>query len=108
MSLSPHFRGASTHVYELARNLIRLGHDVHSVSLGIRVEQKSFEELDGIRVHRVRALAIGLGFLLVVLYRCSNTGRMLIVGFLVFIVLLASYFTPALLGCFGRALTCRC
>ncbi|MBO3755098.1 MAG: glycosyltransferase, partial [Candidatus Brockarchaeota archaeon] len=49
----PHFRGASTHVYELARNLIRLGHDVHLVSRRIRVEQNSFEELDGIRVHRV-------------------------------------------------------
>ncbi|MBO3810072.1 MAG: glycosyltransferase family 4 protein [Candidatus Brockarchaeota archaeon] len=49
----PHFRGASTHVYELARNLIRLGHDVHLVSRRICVEQNSFEELDGIRVRRV-------------------------------------------------------
>ncbi|MEM2087167.1 MAG: glycosyltransferase family 4 protein [Thermoproteota archaeon] len=49
----PHFRGASTHVYELARNLVRLGHDVHLVSRRIRVEQGRFEELDGIRVYRI-------------------------------------------------------
>lgn len=49
----PHFRGASTHVYELARNLARLGHDVHLVSRRIRVEQKRFEELDGLKVHRI-------------------------------------------------------
>jgi len=49
----PHFRGASTHVYELARNLARLGHDVHLVSRRIRVDQKRFEELDGIKVHRI-------------------------------------------------------
>lgn len=49
----PHFRGASTHVYELARNLVRLGHDLHLVSRRIRVEQKRFEELDGVKVHRI-------------------------------------------------------
>jgi glycosyltransferase involved in cell wall biosynthesis len=49
----PHFRGASTHVYELARSLTRLGHELHLVSRRISWKQKGFEELDGIRVHRI-------------------------------------------------------
>ncbi|MEM2087152.1 MAG: hypothetical protein QXF52_00595 [Thermoproteota archaeon] len=48
-------------------------------------------------------LAISLGFLLAVLYRCSNTGRMLIIGFLVFMGLLASYLAPRLLSLFRQS-----
>lgn len=49
----PHFRGASTHVYELAKNLVRLGHEVHLLSRRTSAEQRKFEELEGIKVHRI-------------------------------------------------------
>ncbi|UCH37409.1 MAG: glycosyltransferase, partial [Candidatus Bathyarchaeota archaeon] len=49
----PHYRGASTHVYEVAKNLVKLGHAVHVISRRISSNQPSFEIWEGIRVHRV-------------------------------------------------------
>ena len=48
----PHFRGSSTHVYELARNLAKLGHEVHVVARRVNSSQPSLETLDGIIIHR--------------------------------------------------------
>jgi glycosyltransferase involved in cell wall biosynthesis len=48
----PHYRGSSTHVYELARNLAKLGHEVHVVARRVNSSQPSLEELDGIIIHR--------------------------------------------------------
>lgn len=49
----PHFRGASTHAYELSKNLVRLGHEVYLVSRRLTALQSEFEELDGIKVRRL-------------------------------------------------------
>jgi len=48
----PHYRGSSTHVYELARNLAKLGHEVHVVARRVNSAQPSVESLDGITIHR--------------------------------------------------------
>lgn len=49
----PHYRGASTHVYEVAKNLVKLGHTVHLISRRISSNQSSFETWEGIQIHRV-------------------------------------------------------
>jgi glycosyltransferase involved in cell wall biosynthesis len=48
----PHYRGSSTHVYELARNLVKLGHEVHVVARRVDSSQPSLETLDGVIIHR--------------------------------------------------------
>jgi len=48
----PYYRGSSTHVYELARNLAKLGHQVHVVARRVTSSQPKLEVLDGIVVHR--------------------------------------------------------
>jgi glycosyltransferase involved in cell wall biosynthesis len=48
----PYFRGSSTHVYELARNLVKLGHEVHVVARRVNASQPKVENLDGMVVHR--------------------------------------------------------
>jgi glycosyltransferase involved in cell wall biosynthesis len=48
----PHYRGSSTHVYELARNLAKLGHEVHVVARRVNSSQPKLETLDGIIIHR--------------------------------------------------------
>ena len=48
----PHYRGSSTHVYELARNLAKLGHEVHVVARRVGSSQPKLERLDGITIHR--------------------------------------------------------
>jgi len=48
----PHYRGSSTHVYELARNLSKLGHEVHVVARRVNSSQPKVENLDGIVIHR--------------------------------------------------------
>ena len=49
----PHYRGASTHVYEVAKNLVKLGNEVHVISRRLDREQPKHERLDGIYVHRI-------------------------------------------------------
>jgi len=49
----PFFRGASTHVYEVARHLTKLGHEVHLVSRRISLDQPDSEILDDIHIHRI-------------------------------------------------------
>jgi len=49
----PHHRGASTHVYEVAKNLALLGHEVHVVSRRTGWTQPSHEIFGGFHVHRV-------------------------------------------------------
>jgi len=49
----PHFRGASTHVYEVAKHLTQLGHEVHIISRRIGRVQLSYEVLDGVHIHRI-------------------------------------------------------
>lgn len=59
----PHFRGASTHVYEVARHLTRLGHEVHIVSRRIDYNQKRYEKIDGFHIHRIyRGIIVPLPF----------------------------------------------
>jgi glycosyltransferase involved in cell wall biosynthesis len=48
----PHYRGSSTHVYELARNLAKIGHEVHVVARRVNSSQLRVERLDGIVIHR--------------------------------------------------------
>ncbi len=48
----PHYRGSSTHVYELARNLVKLGHEVHVVARRVSPSQARLEVIDGITIHR--------------------------------------------------------
>jgi glycosyltransferase involved in cell wall biosynthesis len=48
----PHYRGSSTHVYEVARNLSKLGHEVHVVARRVDATQAKSESLDGMTVHR--------------------------------------------------------
>lgn len=49
----PFFRGASTHVYEVARNLTLLGDEVHVLSRRLNHLQRRTEVIDGIMVHRI-------------------------------------------------------
>jgi len=49
----PHFRGASTHVYEVAKHLSECGHEVHVVSRRIGFNQSSYEFLSDFHVHRM-------------------------------------------------------
>jgi len=49
----PFFRGASTHVYEVARHLAKLGHEVHVVSRRINLNQPDYEILEGVHIHRI-------------------------------------------------------
>lgn len=48
----PYYRGSSTHVYELARNLAKLGHEVHVVARRVNASQLKLETIDGITIHR--------------------------------------------------------
>ena len=48
----PHYRGSSTHVYEVARNLAKLGHEVHVVARRVDSSQSEVENLDGMVIHR--------------------------------------------------------
>ena len=49
----PYYRGASTHVYEIAKNLTSLGHTVHVISRRISPIQPAHEVLNGIKIHRL-------------------------------------------------------
>jgi glycosyltransferase involved in cell wall biosynthesis len=50
----PYFRGSSTHVYEVAKNLSTLGHEVHVVARRAGPSQPKEENLDGVSIHRCR------------------------------------------------------
>lgn len=49
----PYHRGSSTHTYEIARNLIKLGHEVHVISRRLSGRQSKHEVLSGVRVYRI-------------------------------------------------------
>jgi glycosyltransferase involved in cell wall biosynthesis len=48
----PHFRGSSTHVYEIAKNLVRKGNEVHVVARRVTPGQLKEETIDGMKIHR--------------------------------------------------------
>lgn len=48
----PHYRGSSTHVYEVAKNLSKIGHEVHVVARRVDSAQAKKESLDGMTIHR--------------------------------------------------------
>ena len=48
----PYFRGASTHVYEVSRNLSSMGHRVSVVSRRLRRSQPRWEAIDGFETYR--------------------------------------------------------
>lgn len=48
----PHFRGASTHVYEVAKNLSARGHRVSVVSRRLKRSQPRWEAVDGFETYR--------------------------------------------------------
>lgn len=50
---APSIGGVQTHVLELSRALVMAGYDVHVVTRLKNKSLPSFEELDGIRVHRI-------------------------------------------------------
>lgn len=59
----PHFRGASTHVYEVAKQLTKLRHEVHVISRRINIGQLRYEILDDIHIHRVfRGISVPMPF----------------------------------------------
>jgi glycosyltransferase involved in cell wall biosynthesis len=49
----PFYRGASTHVLEVARALAELGDDVHVLSRRLDRSQARTESLDGVLIHRI-------------------------------------------------------
>ncbi len=49
----PHYRGASTHTYEVSRNLIKRGHEVHLVCRRVDFHQHKREILEGIKIYRI-------------------------------------------------------
>ena len=48
----PHYRGSSTHVYEVAKNLVRQGNEVHVVARRVTPAQLKEETIDGMKIHR--------------------------------------------------------
>jgi glycosyltransferase involved in cell wall biosynthesis len=48
----PYFRGASTHVYEVSKNLSSMGHHVSVVSRRLRRSQPRWETIDGFETYR--------------------------------------------------------
>jgi glycosyltransferase involved in cell wall biosynthesis len=48
----PHFRGASTHVYEVSKNLTNRGHRVSVVSRRVKRSQPRWEKIDGFETYR--------------------------------------------------------
>lgn len=48
----PYYRGSSTHVYEVAHNLSKLGHEVHVIARRVGPAQPKEEKLDGLMIHR--------------------------------------------------------
>jgi len=48
----PHFRGSSTHVYEIAKNLVRKGNEVHVVARRLAPGDLKEETIDGMKIHR--------------------------------------------------------
>ena len=50
----PHFRGSSTHVFELARHLAQLGNEVHVVARRVSSTQPALERIAGITIHRLQ------------------------------------------------------
>lgn len=48
----PHYRGSSTHVYEIAKNLVKQGNEVHVVARRVAPTQSKEETIDGMRIHR--------------------------------------------------------
>lgn len=49
----PYYRGASTHVYEVARYIAMLGHDVYVISRRFSVKQHAYEILNNIHIYRI-------------------------------------------------------
>jgi len=45
--------GGSAHVYEVSRNLVELGNDIHIICMKGHKKQRTSEKLDGINVHRM-------------------------------------------------------
>ncbi|MDA4117652.1 MAG: glycosyltransferase, partial [Thaumarchaeota archaeon] len=50
----PHYRGSSTHVFEVARHLQEKGHDVHVVARRVNASQPMFERISGVAIHRLQ------------------------------------------------------
>jgi len=48
----PHYRGASTHVYEVSKNLTERGHHVSVVSRKVKRSQPRWERIDGFETYR--------------------------------------------------------
>jgi len=49
----PHYRGASTHTYEMASHLVSLGNEVHVILRRLSRKQAPYEVIDGVHFHRV-------------------------------------------------------
>jgi glycosyltransferase involved in cell wall biosynthesis len=59
----PYFRGASTHVFEVAKHLAELGNEVYVISRRFSRNQLSFEKISGFYVYRIyRGIAATLPF----------------------------------------------
>lgn len=49
----PNIGGIASHVYELSKELVKQGNDVHVISFKKTKESLDYEEIDGIKIHRV-------------------------------------------------------
>lgn len=49
----PHFRGASTHVYEVAKHLAKGGHEVHVISRRTDHRRTRYVVLNDVHIHRI-------------------------------------------------------
>jgi len=50
----PHYRGSSTHVFEVARHLQGIGNEVHVVARRVGGSQPTLERLSGVTIHRLQ------------------------------------------------------
>lgn len=72
----PHHRGASTHVYEVAKNLALLGHEVHVISRRMTWSQPPHEVIRGFHVHRLfRGILAPTPYSVYDAPRAKSTGR---------------------------------
>ena len=55
----PYYRGSSTHVYEISKNLAALGHRVYVVSRRLRRADSRWDSIDGVTIYRTYQGLVG-------------------------------------------------
>lgn len=49
----PNIGGIASHVYEISREFVKQGHNVHVITFKSKIFENKYEELEGIKVHRI-------------------------------------------------------